>query len=165
VLALFDALLSGFRAAAGRDGRIAKRAYYRVAIGRGALAGVAVVAANVALAAVLVTTAPEPAAAWRDLLRAGGHCVLVFGTFATVTLIALGFWFAPVMELRLVPTLLVLGPLTLIRPVVLVGGLVSAAIRVPTPRVWVAALAAGSSMLAIERWLGRGPAQRWRRLV
>jgi hypothetical protein len=39
LLALFDVLLSGFRAAAGRDGRIAKAPYYRAAILRAAYRG------------------------------------------------------------------------------------------------------------------------------
>ena len=164
-LALFDALLSGFRAAAGRDGRIAKRPYYRVAMMRGGVAGVWVVGANMALAALLVMTAPEPDAVWRDLLRAGADCVVVFGAFATLTLIAIAFWLAPLQELRLVPTLLVLGPLTLIRPFVIVGGLIVAIIRTPSPRVVIAAVVAGVSMLAIEHWLGRPHADRWRRLL
>jgi hypothetical protein len=153
-LVLFDALLAGFRAAAGRDGRIAKGDYYRRAIARGAAAGVAIVVAHAALAAVLVASAPDPAAAWRDFLAAGRDCVAVFGAFATLTIVAIAFWFAPSRELRLLPTLLVLGPLTLVRPLVIVSGLAFAAIRTPTPRVWIVTLAAAVSMLALEHLLG-----------
>jgi hypothetical protein len=164
-LALFDVLLSGFRAAAGRDGRIRKPPYYRAAVARAAVAAIVVVAVNAALVAALVATAPDPSAAWAGLLEAGRRGVRVFGLFATTVLIAILFWFAPVRELRIVPTLLVLGPMTLLRPLVIAGGLAYAASGAPEWRVWLAAFAAGVSMLGIEGVLGRGYAERWRRLV
>ena len=164
-LVFFDALLAGFRAAAGRNGRITKSDYYRRALARGAAAALLIVAVHAALAAALVTSAPDPASAWRDLLQAGRDCVAVFGTFATLTSIAIAFWFAPSRELRLVPTLLVLGPLTLVRPLIIVSGLAFAAVRTPIPRVWMMALAAAASMLALESLLGRHHADRWRGLL
>lgn len=164
-LALFDVLLSGTRAAAGRDGRIAKPPYYRAAAWRSLAAGVLVVSANAALVAALRASAPDPDGAWSDLLSAGVRCVKVFGAFATLTLIAILFWFAPVRELRIVPTLVVLGPLTLLRPLVIVGGLLFAVVGSSNWRVWLAGLAAGVSMIGIEHVLGRGYVDRWRRLV
>jgi hypothetical protein len=164
-LALFDVLLSGTRAAAGRDGRIAKPPYYREAGWRSIVAGVVLVSANAVFVGALVATAPDPPAAWSDLLHAGGRCVQVFGAFATVTLIAIVFWFAPVRELRIVPTLVVLGPLTLVRPLVIVGGLLFAVAAASSWRVWLAGTVAGASMLAVEQVLGRGYVDRWRRLV
>jgi hypothetical protein len=165
VLALFDVLLSGFRAAAGRDGRIAKAPYYRDAIGRSAVAGAGVIAGNAALVALLVGAASDPAGVWAALLQAGGRAVDVFAAFATLTLVAILFWFAPLRELRIVPTLLVLGPLTLVRPFVIAGGLVYAAIGARDWRVWLVAGAAGLSMLGIEILLGARYRPRWRRLV
>jgi hypothetical protein len=164
-LVFFDALLTGFRAAAGRDGRIAKRDYFRRAVARGAVAALLIVVSHAALAAALVASAPDPDGAWRDLLRAGRDCVAVFGTFATLTSIALVFWLAPSSQLRLLPSLLVLGPLTLVRPLVIASGLAFAAVRTPTPRVCVMALAAAASMLALELLLGRPHVGRWRGLL
>ena len=164
-LAVFDVLLSGTRAAAGRDGRIAKPPYYRTAAWRALAAGGLVVAGNAALVAVLVATAAEPATAWAAMEQAGVRCVEVFGVFATVTLIAILFWFAPVRELRIVPTLVVLGPLTLIRPLVVVGGLLYAVAGSASWRVWLAGVAAGASMIGIEHVLGRRYRRRWQRLL
>ena len=164
-LALFDVLLSGFRAAAGRDGRIRKPPYYRAAIARAAVAAIVVVAANAGLVGALVAAAPSPSDAWAVLLEAGARCVRVFGVFATLVLIAILFWFAPVRELRIVPTLVVLGPMTLLRPLVIGGGLLYVALDAQDWRVWVAAVAAGVSMLGIEWVLGRAYADRWRRLA
>jgi hypothetical protein len=164
-LALFDVLLSGTRAAAGRDGRIAKPPYYRAAGLRALAAGVAIIAANAALVGLLVATAPDAAAAWVEMERAGVRCVEVFGAFATLTLIAILFWFAPVRELRIVPTLVVLGPLTLTRPLVVVGGLLFAVAGSSDWRVWLTGIVAGVSMIGIEHVLGRAYTERWRRLV
>ncbi len=99
---------------------------------------------------------PIPRRPGADLLRAGVRCVEVFGAFATLTLIAILFWFAPLRELRIVPTLVVLGPLTLLRPLVIVGGLLLAVAGSPNWRVWLAGIAAGVSMIGIEHVLGRG---------
>jgi hypothetical protein len=164
-LALFDVLLSGFRAAAGRDGRILKPPYYRAAIVRAAVAAVVVVTVNVGLVGGLIVTAPEPRVAWTVLHAAGARCVTVFGVFATLVLLAILFWFAPMRELRIVPTLLVLGPMTLLRPLVIGGGLLYVALWAQDWRVWLVAAAAGVSMLGIEWVLGRAYVDRWRRLV
>ncbi|MEO8700314.1 MAG: hypothetical protein ABI867_09735 [Kofleriaceae bacterium] len=165
VLALFDAMLGGFRAAAGRDGRIDKRVYFRAAMVRAAVLGIVVIAANAAIAAALVATAGDPAATWREVVHAGAWCVWIFGGFATVTVAALGFWFVPIAEYRLLASIIVLGPLTLVRPIVIVAGLVIAATRTSEPRVWILAAIAGVSMLGFEHVLGRAHATRWRRLV
>jgi hypothetical protein len=165
VLALVDVLLSGFRAPAGRDGRIAKAPYYRAAIGRAAIAGVLLVAAHAGLVAGLVAAASDPDAAWAALVHAGDRAVEVFGAFATLALVAILFWFAPIRELRIVPTLTVLGPLTLLRPLVIAGGLIVAVADAVDWRAFVVAIVAGAWMLRIEVLLGRAYVDRWRRLV
>jgi hypothetical protein len=165
LLALFDAMLAGFRAAAGRDGRIDKRVYFRRAMLRAGVGGVVVVGANVGLVGILAATAPDPDATWHELVRAGTTCVWIFGAFATATLAALAFWFSPLPEYRLLASIIVLGPLTLVRPVVIAGGLGVAAVTSGDPRVWVAAAVAAVSMLGFEHVLGRAHEHRWRRLV
>lgn len=165
LLAVFDGVLSGFRAAAGRDGRIDKRPYYRRAIARGAQAGVVVVVANVAVAAVLVATSADPGATWAEFLRAGTTCAWIFGGFATVTLAAIALWWSPIHEYRLLATVIVLGPLTLIRPIVIIAGLAIAAARAGDPRVWIMAALAGTTVLGVEGLLGRAHVARWRQLV
>lgn len=164
-LAWFDLLLAGFRAAAGRDGAIDKRAYFRGAIARAARFGLVLVGLNGLVAAALVLTSPAPGAVWLELLRAGDTCVWVFGTFATLTLAALAFWISPNSESQLLASIIVLGPLTLARPLVIVGGLAFAATRSAEPRVWIAAAIAGITMLGSERILGRSHATRWRQLT
>lgn len=157
VLALFDLLLAGFRAVAGREGLIRKGPLFRRAMLRAGAWACVLIAAHVALVALLDV--------WPAMLAAGRDAIWVFGAFATLTALSIAFWFAPKHELRLVPTILVLGPLTLLRPLVIIGGLVWAAARSAEPRVWLVAASAGISMLAFERVLGRRHARAWMRLV
>ena len=164
-LAIFDGMLAGFRAAAGRDGRIDKGSYIRAALLRGMLGGIAAVALDGALAAMLVVTSPDRDATWTAMLGAGTAAIWVFGAFATLTLLSIVLWFSPVHEHRLLSTMIVLGPLTLVRPVVIVAGLAVAAATASEPRVWILAAIAAITMRGLESALGRAHAKRWRTLV
>jgi hypothetical protein len=165
VLAMFDLMLAGFRSAAGREGRLAKAAYFRAAVARGAWFAFAIVGAHIALAAVLVLTAPSPSTTWLELVAAGAVATYVLGAFATLTLLALLLWLSPIVEYRLLASILVLGPLTLVRPFVILGALLAACFVTHEPRVWIVAASAGTCMLAMEHVLARRYAERWRRLV
>ena len=165
VLALFDCALAGFRAAAGRQGMIDKRAYFRGAIVSGLLGGVAIVACNAALTAVLVKTAHAPQATWSQLVDAGTTCIWFFGALATATLAAMALWFSPTAEVQLLATVIVLGPFTLIRPLVIAAGLAVAAVQTGEVRVGIIAAVAGVTMLGFEHVLGRRYASQWRQLV
>lgn len=165
ILALFDALLAGFRAAAGRDGRIDKRSYFKIALERAAGGAIVLVAANALVVALLVAASSDRSATWAELQHAGAICVWIFGTFATLTLISLAFWLSPKPEYQLLSSIIVLGPLTLARPLVIVGGLAIAAASTGSGLVWLAAICAGASMLAFESLIGRWHARRWQRLV
>ena len=163
VLAIFDFVLAGFRSAAGRDGRIRKQPMFHGAMLRGGFWGMVVVAIHAALVFTLVQTGD--ATTWPAFVAAARDAVIVFGGFATATALALGFWFAPVQELRLVPTLIVLGPLTLLRPLVILGGLTWAAAHSAEPRVWIVTGCAAATMLAAERLLGLSYREHWKRLL
>lgn len=163
ILVLFDAGLAGFRAAAGRDGRIAKGSYFRMAVARSFVGALGLLAINLGVVGALVLTGPTET--WAVMTRAAALCVWIFGAFATVTLAAFAFWFSPIEEYRLLSTVIVLGPLTLIRPLIIVGGLAAACVAVPDVRVIVVASFAALSMLSFEHLIGRAHAERWRRLV
>lgn len=165
ILVVFDAGLAGFRAAAGRDGRIAKGAYFRAAVARSFVGALGVLALNAAIVALLVVTASSTDAAWATMTEAAELCVWIFGGFATVTLAAFAFWFSPIEEYRLLSTIIVLGPLTLIRPLIIIGGLAAVCLATPDVRVIVAAVIACVTMLTFEHVVGRAHAERWRRLV
>jgi hypothetical protein len=154
-LAFFDCLLAGFRAAAGRDGRLDKRAYYVSAVARAGGWGLLLIGANALVAAALCFAAPDPTAAFGSLVSAGRLLVGLYGAFAAAVLAAFALYLAPVADLRVLANVLVFGPLTLARSWVIAGGLLYVALRVPDLRVAMMAASAGASTLAFEGFLRR----------
>ena len=155
LLAFVDGGLCGFRAAAGRDGSIGKRGYYLRAVMRATLWAMVGTAIAALVAWLLVITATEPIRAWITLRTAGHTLVLLYGGFATVTLMTLGFYVAPIGDYRVLTSVLVLGPLTLVRPLVIAGGLAFVSWRSGDLRVTVMAGFAALIVLSWERLLGR----------
>lgn len=119
--AILDAAFVGFRAAAGRDGRIDKRAYYARAMAHGTLAGVGLVVALGALTAVALVTAPDAARTYAELLVIGARMLLWIGAYAGLVFVALGFYAVTSLDVRVLSTVAVLGPFTLLRPWIVVA--------------------------------------------
>ena len=165
VLVLADCFLCGFRAAAGTEGRLDKRGYYREALLRALGWGTVVVAAHVLLVAALVASSPAPGIAWSAFVEAGRVCVWIFGAFATTVLATFAIYFAPVGDFRVLTSVMVFGPLTLARPCEILGGLVAAVAFVPDIRVGIAATVAAVTMLSFQRLIGRRYKDRWRALL
>ncbi len=165
VLALVDVLLAGFRAAAGRSGRIAKRAYYVRAVRNALVAGVLMVGGLVLVGATLAESASDPHACWLIFHAAATRLVSFYGTYATVTAAAFAVYFAPIGEARVLSSVIVFGPLTLLRRPIILAGLIVALFPTPTPRLLVMAACAAVAVLSIEHVLGRSYARQWRLLV
>ena len=121
LLAIVDAAFAGFRAAAGRDARIFKYAYYKRALLRGAGAGTGLVLALAAATGVALLVTPAPAALYAELLEIGARMLQVFLGYALLVLAALALYGTARLELRILATVSILGPFTLLRPLVVVG--------------------------------------------
>jgi hypothetical protein len=125
-LALLDGFLCGLRTSMGRCPLIRKRSYYTRALLRG-IAGAQVVSV-LALAALLLTSTFSGR---RDALRAdlestAGHMLLVFLPYAALVLFNLALRLIPSTDIRSATSVLMLGPLTAIRPLVMIAGVLSA---------------------------------------
>lgn len=120
-LAVLDAAFAGFRAAAGRDARIDKRAYYQRALLLGAAAGVALVVALGALTGGALLASPTPRTVYAELLVIGARMLQVLVGYAVLVLAALALYATTILELRILATVAVLGPFTLLRPWVVVA--------------------------------------------
>lgn len=152
-LATLDAALAGYRDAAGRSALIDKRAYYRRAMLRGALYGqVAVVIAGVN-AAVLVLLSPDPHALLQELERVGSRMLIVYVPYAAIILLTFVVRAAPSVDLRSITSVLIFGPFTLIRPVVVVAGIVWGFLAAPRLETFLLCLLILSLMLTPERVL------------
>lgn len=122
VLGLFDAVFAGFRAAAGRDARLYKVDYYLRSVWLGAITGALVIAIVSALIAVTLSLSSNPNALFESYLQSARHLLWIYGIYATIVLLAMGMWTYPAPDIRVLASVLVLGPFTLIRPLVIVAG-------------------------------------------
>lgn len=160
VLVFIDGTLCGFRAAAGRNPRIFLWGYYGASMRRGAVFSVASIA--LFLAAGLAMRALGGEAAWSSLVMAAQQLVLVYGVFATLVLAALGLYLVGSFDFGVLASVLVLGPFTLVRPLVILLGGAWVALSAPLPTA-VLTVCAVLVMARFERImeLGRPP---WRGL-
>jgi hypothetical protein len=124
LLALTDGFLCGLRAAMGRCPLIRKREYYRKAAVRGVAA-----AQVVSIAALIALLAAVAVSSHRNILRddlelAAGRMLWVFVPYAALSLASLALRVVPSADVRSATSVFLLGPLTYIRPYVMIAGVV-----------------------------------------
>jgi len=124
LLALLDGLLCGLRASMGRCAVIRKSEYYR----RAALLGVvgAQIISTLALVALLTVAARSShrADVREDLEEAARRMLWVFLPYAILVLSNLALRLAPSNDIRSATSVFMLGPLTAIRPLVMIVGVI-----------------------------------------
>lgn len=157
LLALVDASFSGYRVAAGHDGRIFKRRYYWAAIARGVVYGVAWVTLSAAVALALALSAPDLESTRAAYGAAARPMVATFAIYAAVVFSAFVPYLFGGVELRNLASVALFGPVTIVRRgVILVGASLGAFAAGGDPRCLIA-LAVGTSgaLLAdvvLDRW-------------
>ena len=122
VLALLDGLLCGIRTSMGRCPLIRKHAYYARAMVRGVIG--AQLFSMIALAALLTVFALSSDRDFlrRDLELTAGRMLRVFGPYAALVILNLALRLVPSNDVRSATSVLMLGPLTAIRPLVMIVG-------------------------------------------
>jgi hypothetical protein len=122
ILALLDGLLCGARVAMGRSAVIRKRAYYVRAQVKG-LVGAQIVS-TIALGALLFMSSPSthPEALRRDLESAAGRMLWVFLPYAALVLGNILLRLVPSTDIRSATSVMMLGPLTAVRPLIMIAG-------------------------------------------
>ncbi len=150
LMALCDGALSGFRAAAGRNALVRKQQYYVRAAAHGLVAALAALAVLGATIGLTLGVAEDPAGRYEGFVAAGGRMLVVYLPYSVLVLGALAGLAIPRFEVRSVLTTLILGPSTLLRPLIIMAGAVLAGVGARDPVVaslaWLAALV----VLAIE---------------
>jgi hypothetical protein len=147
VLATIDSLASGYAAAAGRSALIRKGPHYRTAVWRGFVLGQIASAISLSLVLAALSIAPDPAALRADLVRVWIRMLQIYLPFAVVILSAFAFRLIPSVDVRCMTSTLVFGPLSGIRPLVGIAGLVWGLLAAPRPLI----VAGGSAILLM--WL------------
>lgn len=154
VLVFIDGTLCGFRAAAGRNPRIFLWSYYGASMRRGAVFSVATIV--LFLGAGLSLWALGGESSWSSLHEAAEKLVLVYGLFATLVLTSLGLYLSSSFDFGVLASVLVLGPFTLIRPLVILAGAGWAAATSGTLGAAVLSVCGALVMVLFERLLDRG---------
>ncbi len=142
LLAVLDAGFCGFRDAAGRDRRIDKAPYYRAAVRRGMALGLGLLAIAFVPIALIGT--------WPDLFHVAGRMVQVYGAYALLVVAALGVYLVLEGDARTLATVAILGPFTLLRPLVIAAGGVWGAVEAEHGTTAVVACAAATAMITFE---------------
>ena len=131
LLATVDSAFIGYREAAGRNALIDKRAYYRRALIRGGLFGQIAVLIVGAITAVLVVTSSNPGALFQDLERVGSRMLLVYIPYALIILVTFAVRAFPSVDIRSITSVLIFGPFTFIRPLVVLVGAIWGVLAAP----------------------------------
>jgi hypothetical protein len=122
LLATLDGALCGFRAFAGRSALIHKRGYYIRAMWQGAGAAQLASLSSLAVLAAAVVLSYHRATLHADLEAAAGRMLWVFLPYAAAVLVHLVLRALPSTDIRAATSVMVLGPLTALRPLVMVAG-------------------------------------------
>lgn len=151
-IALLDGAFAGYRASAGRDGRLRGRGPRHVVAGlRGAVVAAGLVGPPLVVAAVLARDAAVEAA----LARAASAIGWVALPYAALFFAALALWLVTPWRSRFVAMALILGPLTLVRPLVAAVTGVASAVHAGELRSAAVALAVTLLPLLVEPLAGR----------
>jgi len=159
LLALLDGLLCGLRTSMGRCPLIRKRNYYTRALLRG-IAGAQVIS-MLALGALLLTGAfsSHRAALRADLESTAGRMLWVFVPYAVLVLANLALRLIPSTDIRSATSVLMLGPLTAMRPVVMIAGVLFGISASELPETRFLGVFILGLMLALEFALNRRAAR------
>jgi len=120
VFAVLDLCFVGFRSAAGRDGRIDKRAYYLRAMVFGAAIGLVLSAALGMATWIVMSQLAQPYALFAEMVVIGQTMSVIFGAYAFLVVAALLVYGVSRHEVRTLSTVAILGPFTLMRPWIVV---------------------------------------------
>ena len=149
-LATIDSAFIGYREAAGRNALIEKSVYYRHALIRGALFGQAAVLLVAAVTAVALLISNDPLGVLFDLDLVGTRMLSIYAPYALILLITFGVRALPSVDIRSITSVLIFGPFTFIRPVVVLAGAIWGVLAAPRAIIILLASLIVCLMLGLE---------------
>jgi hypothetical protein len=124
LLATVDSAFIGYREAAGRSALIEKKAYYRRALIRGALFGQVAVLIVGVITAIALASSSEAGVLFSRIEIIGARMLSVYLPYALIILITFCIRALPSVDIRSITSVLIFGPFTFIRPIVVLAGAV-----------------------------------------
>ena len=155
ILATIDSGFIGYRVAAGRNALIAKRDYYRRAMIRGAVLGQIAAAIAGVVAVLILMLSRQPVAVFDDFERVAERMLMVYVPYAAVILVTFCIRAIPSVDIRSIASVLVFGPFTLLRPLVVCAGAIWATLAAPSISVLLLIVLIVFLMLSMEYILDR----------
>jgi hypothetical protein len=154
LLATVDSAFIGYREAAGRNALIQKRAYFRNALIRGALFGQLAVLIVGVITAIAIVTASDSTALFSKFELVGARMLTVYVPYALIILITFCIRAVPSVDIRSITSVLIFGPFTFIRPLVVLAGAVWGVVAAPGAITIAITVLIVSLMLGLEHILG-----------
>ncbi len=158
LLLVADASLVGYRAVCGYSAFVDRSELEHHAARVGAAAGAAAAVLLACWFGALLLAAGDPGALLDDLTRSGAALLTVYAAFAALTGVALAGWYVAPSRWATLAMVTILGPLTLVRPLVLVAGAAAAvasaedAVAPVVASVAVVLVAVVVETIALQRW-------------
>ena len=131
LLATVDSAFIGYREAAGRNALIEKGAYFRHALIRGALFGQLAVLIVGVITAIALATSSDAAALFSRFELIGARMLTVYIPYALILLITFCVRAVPSVDIRSITSVLIFGPFTFIRPLIVLAGAVWGVVAAP----------------------------------
>ena len=150
LLATVDSAFIGYREAAGRNALIEKRAYYRHALIRGALFGQLAVLIVGAITAVVLVSSSNAGALFSSINLVGARMLWIYVPYALIILITFCIRALPSVDIRSITSVLIFGPFTFIRPLVVLAGAVWGVAAAPNGITIALTVLIVSLMLGLE---------------
>ena len=154
LLATVDSAFIGYREAAGRNALIQKRTYFRNALIRGALFGQLAVLIVGVITAIAIVTSSDSTALFSKFELVGARMLTVYVPYALIILITFCIRAVPSVDIRSITSVLIFGPFTFIRPLVVLAGAVWGVVAAPGVTTIAITVLIVSLMLGLEHLLG-----------
>jgi len=155
LLATLDSAFIGYREAAGRNALIEKRGYFRRAMIRGLIAGQIAVAIVGLVALGFLATTSQPAKLVDNFEVVATRMLMIYLPYTAIIILTFFIRAIRSVDIRSITSVLVFGPFTLIRPVVVLAGVIWGLLAAPTRPILFLLVLIVFLMLGMEYVLGR----------
>ena len=154
ILANLDTMFSGICAASGRNGQINKRMYYLKSMIVGIAWGQVACLLGLLILGVAVFMSPDRQTTVDQMVSVGERMVTVYSMYAIVIFLTFAVRAIPSVDVRSTTSTVFFGPLTLLRPAVIVIGIGwGLAAEQPQVAVVIAAILISLIMVPFRFWL------------
>lgn len=155
VLAMLDTAFSGICAASGRNALINKKTYYARSMWHGLLWGQVACVLGLIVLTLAVSLSGNRDQAISDMLAVGRRMAFVYWIYAATVILMFGVRAIPSVDVRSLTSTLAFGPLTFIRPLVILIGICWGLLTEPTATILIASFVIGMMMMPFRIFLNQ----------